>query len=264
MRNVEVRATEPIEIVIDRIVDGGMSPADLRAAIQQVESARDGWRRCALAFLEAQSWGETLKAMGEHHAEERCETQIAERESGFASAAFLAGGHKREPHVGWIRQSLAAAVVALVFSLGWLGHSLRLSGSGALPLESSQTNPMTLRHVASEKQVVANSMEHPQSIAADQPVFNRVPLIREIGRLHVGSTSEGTVEIPILDGPGVDPRAVLEQPAPISEHRRALWRRQGYEFEQRRQLIAVPLADGRRAAVPVDQVRVRFVGRDPL
>jgi hypothetical protein len=57
---------------------------------------------------------------------------------------------------------------------------------------------------------------------------------------------------------------VLDQPAPVSEYGRALWQRRGYELEQRRGIIAVLLGDGRRAAVPVDQVRVRYVGRDPL
>ncbi len=41
-----------------------MSPQQLRTCIKRLDSAPDGWRRCALAFLEAQSWGEDLPEPG--------------------------------------------------------------------------------------------------------------------------------------------------------------------------------------------------------
>ena len=61
-----------------------------------------------------------------------------------------------------------------------------------------------------------------------------------------------------------DERWLLNQPPAVSEWERVLWERQGYQLEEQRKLVAVTLADGRRAAVPVDQVQVRYVGHDPL
>src|SRR5271169_215402 len=41
---------------VDLLVDGELSEADRRALLLQLEHEPDGWRRCALAFLEAQCW----------------------------------------------------------------------------------------------------------------------------------------------------------------------------------------------------------------
>ena len=65
-------------LLIDRMIDGEMSPQQLRTCIERLDSAPEGWRQCALAFLEAQSWGEAFRDL-----DEAC------REQG------LAGGHSR-------------------------------------------------------------------------------------------------------------------------------------------------------------------------
>ena len=55
----------PLAELIDRIVDGGLTPAQLRHAVGELDLAPDGWRRCALAFLEAQYWSEAFREPGE-------------------------------------------------------------------------------------------------------------------------------------------------------------------------------------------------------
>lgn len=45
---------------LDRLVDGELNNAERRALLLQLENEPDGWRRCALAFLEAQSWRAAL------------------------------------------------------------------------------------------------------------------------------------------------------------------------------------------------------------
>ena len=97
------------------------------------------------------------------------------------------------------------------------------------------------------------------SSPASQPIVDH--MVREVARLRFGA---GNTSVPIFDAPGIDPQTVLDAPAPISAHRRALWQREGYQLEQHRRVVSVPLADGRRAAVPVDQIQVRYVGREPL
>ena len=42
--------------VLDRLVDGELSQAERRALLAALDDEPGGWRRCALAFLEAQSW----------------------------------------------------------------------------------------------------------------------------------------------------------------------------------------------------------------
>jgi hypothetical protein len=47
-------------LLLDRLVDGELEEVDRRDLLQRLEAEPDGWRRCALAFLEAQSWREAL------------------------------------------------------------------------------------------------------------------------------------------------------------------------------------------------------------
>src|SRR5271157_3352130 len=53
--NAEPRGDLPGDGV-DLLVDGELSESDRRALLLQLEHEPDGWRRCALAFLEAQCW----------------------------------------------------------------------------------------------------------------------------------------------------------------------------------------------------------------
>ena len=45
---------------LDRLVDGELTEADRRELLLQLEHEPEGWRRCALAFLEAQCWEQEL------------------------------------------------------------------------------------------------------------------------------------------------------------------------------------------------------------
>ena len=49
------------EVMIDRLVDGELSAEHRRAFLAAMEHSENGWRRCALAFLEAQSWRSEFK-----------------------------------------------------------------------------------------------------------------------------------------------------------------------------------------------------------
>src|SRR5438105_30021 len=46
--------------VFDRLVDGELADGERREVLETLERQPDGWRQCALAFLEAQTWGQTL------------------------------------------------------------------------------------------------------------------------------------------------------------------------------------------------------------
>jgi anti-sigma factor RsiW len=49
------------DVVIDRLVDGELSADERRRLLADLESQPDGWRRCALAFLEGQTWGAEMR-----------------------------------------------------------------------------------------------------------------------------------------------------------------------------------------------------------
>ena len=48
------------DILLDRLVDGELSGSERRQLLESFDKRPEGWRRCALAFLEAQSWREEM------------------------------------------------------------------------------------------------------------------------------------------------------------------------------------------------------------
>jgi anti-sigma factor RsiW len=48
------------DALFDRLVDGELTGEERRRLLESLDTRPEGWRRCALAFLEAQSWREEL------------------------------------------------------------------------------------------------------------------------------------------------------------------------------------------------------------
>jgi hypothetical protein len=61
----------PLDEAIDLLVDGELSDDEFRALIQELDVAEDGWRRCSLAFIEAQQWSLATRAKQEPRAKQK-------------------------------------------------------------------------------------------------------------------------------------------------------------------------------------------------
>src|SRR5690349_18552203 len=55
--------------VLDRLVDGELSELERQELLSALDDEPAGWRRCALAFLEAQTWGADLKSFRDQPSE---------------------------------------------------------------------------------------------------------------------------------------------------------------------------------------------------
>ncbi len=56
------------DLQLDMLVDGELSEEERREVLLRLDSEPDGWRRCALAFLEAQSWREAMRSVSDESA----------------------------------------------------------------------------------------------------------------------------------------------------------------------------------------------------
>jgi hypothetical protein len=247
---------------IDRIVDGELTPAELRAAIGRLDSEPDGWKRCALAFLEAQCWRESFRALGQS-----TPSTIERRSLSLPPAIPSRGGRRRS----WLHGSLAAGIAAASFAMGWVGHESRTWSSRArTPIVSAGANPNPLEDRSQSGSLDRPEVDHhePAALAEwqareKQSLPTMTEVVRSVGRVRIGADSTGA-EVPILAGPGITEQWLRNQPPPLSEHREVALQRQGYQVDQRRQLITTILADGRRVTVPIDQVQIRYTGNNPL
>jgi anti-sigma factor RsiW len=177
-------------VKIDLLLDGELPAEERRALLLRLDATADGWKRCALAFLEAQAWREAFQ-------QPACEVLPK------PIAAIRPRAHKFPP---WLAR---AAVVMAAFGLGWAARIPR--GEAAKPSVASVPVPL----ISKDK-------------AAPNP--SRVPA----GSLPPRSAPTGYVQ--------------------------GLLEREGYRIEHSRILVPGATKDGRRIAVPVDRVRVRFVG----
>jgi len=108
--NNEMQSLRPVnERLLDRLVDNELDAAGSRGLLKALDESPDGWRRCALAFLEAQAWRSDLR--------------------GAVAASALAPSPPAHPvprtrsravRVG--QAGLIAAAVILSFGAGWLAR----------------------------------------------------------------------------------------------------------------------------------------------
>jgi hypothetical protein len=246
---------------IDRIVDGTLTPAELRGAIELLDREPDGWKRCALTFMEAQCWRESFRTLPG-----QAGSSLGRQSLALPSSARAVNRAHR-----WLRGPIAAGIVAAAFAMGWMGHAAwPRPGAKLTPMAQSDTNRNPPRG-GSQSETVQDTpvgFSQPTHLAARQTVEDRsLPaaddVIRPVGRLRIGTDDTGT-DVPILAGPGITEQWLRNQPAPLTEHGQVALQRQGYQVDQRRQLITTILADGRRVTVPIDQVQIRYTGIHPL
>jgi hypothetical protein len=241
------------EDLIDRIVDGALTPAQLRAAIDCLDREPDGWKRCTLAFLEAQCWRESLRLVG------------APKGTSLKAESTSPQQNDVQPiRTGrrWLSRALAASVVAASFALGWLGHDGHRGywhgGDVAVRSAVRETKPQDTP-IPETLTSTAGDAARPAVVEAVDSRYG----VTMVAQLRVGSADAKSL-LPILAGPGINTEWLKNQPPPVSEHGQAVLQQHGYQVDQRRRLISATLRDGRRVTVPIDQVQIRYTGNDPL
>lgn len=70
------------DVLLDRLVDGEMADGEYRRLLHQLEEQPDGWRRCALSFLEQQALQRELKQIMASRSRFDADSEIAEAAEG--------------------------------------------------------------------------------------------------------------------------------------------------------------------------------------
>ena len=229
---------------IDRLVDGELGQHEQRQLLVALEAEPDGWRRCALAFVEAQSWGHALRVMSDR-SEQAAEDRHASS-SRLTSVSRI--GVRRAPH--WF---VMAACVLLAFALGagardwWRGQDQR---------EQMANRPA--KPVANE-QFLANAALN------GQPVNEQVnPTPWQALKVTIPSAdgqAEQTLEVPLVEGNEQKLQSLLADQSPVlPAATRQMLETSGNEVLEHRTYYPVKLEDGRHAVLPMDYVEVRSTG----
>jgi hypothetical protein len=190
------RAPVPVDDrLIDRLVDGELPEIERRDVLRRLDMDPNGWRRCALAFLEGQSWREALAP----HLDQAQPRPAALR----ADASLRRPNRWRRP----TRWAGLAATIAAAFALGWASHGGATSAPPQPPLAKA-----------------ALPIPQPPPAPPPPPPAKAIPV-----------------------------PASLEA---VVKH----WEQNGYRAEAHKRVVFLELKNGRRANVPIQEVRLRYIG----
>ena len=213
----------------DLLVDGELSESQRRELLAGLDDEPDGWRRCALALLEAQCWQNEFGSM------------VGELDE---SAPALRRSPPRRRHVGPLLAVAASFLVAL------------LLGSQLQPLWRGQpVDPAPQPQVAD----VTDDIVEPVPQPADTP---STPW--QMVSLDAVDGSGEPVQLPAIERETIDQQWLQGRPTAMPDEVLQALQQSGHRIRQHRQWLPLRMKDGRRLVVPVEQVDVRYVGLPTL
>jgi hypothetical protein len=244
MMNEKQNASPAIdERLFDLLVDGELDAARRHELLARLDDVPGGWRRCALAFLEAQAWRGDLRGAVDSPVSVRAIPSPSPRTSrSLASRAR-----------NWI---VLATALVVAFAAGWLA---RPGSDGQRDIGIGGGSSNVARR---DDSGTAQRPERGAEIEKEDP--NLPPAVHLAGILTLVVDDNGQpreVQVPVLEGPELDLRRLLSRPPAIRDSVVQALERRGHRVEAHRQLLTVNLKNGRKVVLPVDQVDVKFANR---
>jgi hypothetical protein len=219
----------------DRLVDGELSADEYKSLIAGLDDEPGGWRRCALAFLEAQALGGELTAI-------RHSGQLAEQP---AMPVTLAARKAVEPARWKLLMGMSASFL-VAFILGVTLPSLwRLGGETVVAGPDVPVGPTDLEPATSLPDGIMRSIGSAQ-LVLDGP----------------GGTLSAAGQVPLFEGPfDATSRWLSEQEPALPTELVNELKRRGHRVERQEQYVPVSLEDGREGMIPVESYQITPVSR---
>ena len=258
---MEFSLTTPEELqqALDRLVDGELSLADEQVLLLRLDALPDGWRACALSFLEQRAWqsgcrqllktGLVAAAANENAvpAREVSPAPVRVRGTKLVHRAQLADAGRRGERRVCVRGSGAR----------YLPHQ-PVTFPGAI--RAAANNPATGSLAANHNSAAAPSDLNVQMNGYDPslptPERLQVSLVDSTGQTPVQTT-----EVPLIDMKEWDPKLFAEwqqqaqNSTPLTEEMIKELQAQGTIVEQQTYFYPTRLPNGRAAIVPIQQIR---------
>jgi anti-sigma-K factor RskA len=221
--------------MLDRLVDGELNETERRALLLRLEHSPDGWRRCALAFLEAQAWRLEARAV----VAEPAPPIVRRNETADGAHSVQSASAVRKAWNGlsvWIPTVMAACVLATVVYVQFGGPENR---AGDRPVVQFQ-NPQAPIATPGYETAAARSGERLRLVVAPGP-----------------GGEQRIVEVPLLEPERVNPEMMSQVGMQLPSEVVRMLEQNGNRVIREQRLMPITLKDGRRAVVPVEQVEIR-------
>jgi hypothetical protein len=227
------------ERVLDRLVDGELLPGERRELLAALDDEPGGWRRCALVFLESQTWRRQLSR--------------AAAEPILAQRAGAVSKSRTKKRALWGGGFLAlAASLAVAFLLG-TRFSASGAGTGAMGIDGRNAAGAYAEQLPKAAPPDAVPPPTPLAHAAEpKTVPNQQAPWQTVTLTRVGGSGK-PIEL------RVDPAGAAG--APPARERSTLFgrvsrafEREGWQVDRRQGVVPIDLSDGRQLVVPIEEV----------
>jgi hypothetical protein len=214
--------------VLDRLVDGELGADERRALLASLDDEPGAWRRCALAFLEAQSWRWQL-------------SRLASEPLVCKASADVAVATRARRRRFWELGLAVAASLLVAFGLG-----TRFSSTVQAPIK-----PSTPAETRVDLATGAETAPAPE-VAEETPRWETLTLAAA-----EGADAKDQIQLRVLNADESEPDWALDEPSELPANLQGLLEAAGLQVERQRRLLPIDLTDGRRMVVPVEEIEIR-------
>jgi len=222
---------------LDRLVDGELSSSEYRDLLAALEEVPDGWRRCAMAFLEVQAWSREMPAIPSANSFERPVS---------TKAPSVVNPWR------WANHLAIAASLMLTFGLGVLAHR---------ELSESEMNMPGVEGTHMVRRTELPNANGPN--AGKSPASEIVPVTNLQLMVSDGQGQSRPIDIPLYDVNRVGTEFLASDEESLPRPMLDLLQSRGFRVQRYQRYIPVELEDGRQAVVPVDGYQVVPIGSRP-
>jgi hypothetical protein len=224
--------------VLDRLVDGELSQNQRRELLAALDDAPGAWRRCALAFLEAQSWRWQLSRLA-------VEPLVAQTTvSAGVGVARLASQKNRRSL--WAMCPAIAASLLVAFGLG-----VRYQSAGKLLEASNAANPVPLSDETAQAQLAQTNWAQAEGVAESDTQGGETIALT----LADGADEESEIQLPVTSAAKDDSEWVQSESALPAGLLQSL-QQAGLEVNRQYRYMPIDLSDGRRLIVPIEEIEI--------
>jgi hypothetical protein len=221
------------ERVLDRLVDGELGEAEHRELLAGLDDEPGAWRRCALAFLEAQTWRGELSTLA-------AEPLVASPARKSLKRSSI-----------WGLCLAVAASLLVAFGLGMKYQSVgRLLQAGNSPRQSNDEPSQWAQDEWSEPEEDWSRPEAESVAESPAEVGQTITLA-----LADGDEAEREIRLPVSNAAEGDQAWNESESTMPSELLQSL-QQGGLEVRRQQRFMPIDLSDGRRLIVPIEEIEI--------
>jgi anti-sigma factor RsiW len=221
------------DILLDRLVDGELSDVERRELLVSLDDRPESWRKCALAFLEAQTWQRELSRLA--------------NEPATAPTAALADGDSQIASRRAVQFLTLAAGVFVAFTLGLAFGNL------PHPHQSAAPSPYNPPLAASQRAPSGVPSTQSGRVVPMQPGVSGDALTLwardEAGQMR-------PLRVPLVDASALDRSLGTAFPSRWTPELQKQLEQRGYQVESKRRYAPLVVDGGRPIVVPVEDTKI--------